>query len=512
MNVHASAEGSRIPTGIEGLDDILGGGVTANRLYLVEGTPGTGKTTFSLQFLREGARNGELGLYVTLSETEGELRAVARTHGWSLDGLALFELVPEAGLDPELEQTLLHPSEVELGETVRGVMERVETLKPKRVVLDSLSELRLLAQNPLRYRRQILALKHFFSSCDCTVLVLDDRTGEPDDLQLHSIAHGVISLDQTPTGFGAERRRLRVIKMRGIKYSGGYHDMSILTGGVRVYPRLIAAEHPGAAPTEVLATGIDGLDALLGGGLVPGTTTLLTGPAGVGKTTAAIRCMVSALEQGKRAAFFLFDERLATLLMRSAALNMSLQPHLESGHLTIRQIDPAELSPGEFGVAVRNAVERDGAKVVLVDSLNAYIQAMPEDRHLTLQMHELLTYLGQQGVLTLLILGQHGLVGDIRSDVDLSYLADTVLLLRFFEAHGEVRKAVSVVKTRTTDHERTIREFRVDAEGLSVGAPLRDFQGILSGAPTYKGEFAPLMHPEASARALGEGSDGVGNG
>src|SRR5215217_5183945 len=426
-----------------------------------------------------------------------------------------FELVPEAGLDPDQEQTLLHPSEVELGETVRGVMDRVETLQPKRVVLDSLSELRLLAQNPLRYRRQILALKHFFSSCACTVLVLDDRTSEPGDLQLHSIAHGVISLDQTATGFGAERRQLRVIKMRGIKYSGGFHDMSINTGGVCVYPRLIAAEHPGRADSQMFATGVDGLDALLGGGLVPGTTTLLSGPAGEGKTTAAVRCMVSALQRGERAAFFLFDERLPTLMLRSAALNMDLRPHVEEGRLTIRQIDPAELSPGGFAAAVRDSVERDGAKVVVVDSLNAYLQAMPEDRHLTLQMHELLSYLGRQGVVTLMILGQHGLVGDIRSDIDLSYLADTVLLLRFFEADGEVRKAVSVVKTRTTDHERTIREFRVDRSGMSIGAPLRDFRGILTGVPTYRGDAAPLMSigsPEAAAHALGEGSDGVSDG
>jgi circadian clock protein KaiC len=507
------SDGQRTPTGIEGLDDILGGGVTANRLYLVEGTPGTGKTTFSLQFLLEGVRRGEPGLYVTLSETEAELRAVARTHGWSLDSLELFELVPEAGLDPDQEQTLLHPSEVELGETVRGVMERVDALKPKRVVLDSLSELRLLAQNPLRYRRQILALKHFFSSRDCTVLVLDDRTSEPGDLQLHSIAHGVISLDQTATGFGAERRQLRVIKMRGIKYSGGYHDMSITTGGVCVYPRLVAAEHRGEISTRMLTTGVDGLDALLGGGLVPGTTTLLSGPAGVGKTTAAVRCMVSALERGERAAFFLFDERLPTLMMRSAALGMDLRPHMDEGRLSIRQIDPAELSPGEFATAVREAVEDDGARVVVVDSLNAYLQAMPEDRHLTLQMHELLSYLGQQGVVTLMILGQHGLVGDIRSDVDLSYLADTVLLLRFFEADGEVRKAISVVKTRTTDHERTIREFRVDRHGLSIGSPLRAFQGILTGVPTYRGAADPLMRSAGSAstgaHALGEGSDGA---
>jgi circadian clock protein KaiC len=509
--IFSSVKDQRTSTGVEGLDDILGGGVTPNRLYLVEGTPGTGKTTISLQFLIEGARCGEPGLYVTLSETEAELRAVAQTHGWSLDGLELFELVPEAGLDPDHEQTLLHPSEVELGETVRGVMQRVEALKPRRLVLDSLSELRLLAQNPLRYRRQILALKHFFSSRDCTVFVLDDRTAEPGDLQLHSIAHGVISLDQTATGFGAERRRLRVIKMRGIRYSGGYHDMSITTGGVCVYPRLIAAEHPGMAVSQMLATGVAGLDALLGGGLVPGTTTLLSGPAGVGKTTAAVRCMVSALQRGERAAFFLFDERLPTLMVRSAALNMDLQPHIDSGRLVIRQIDPAELSPGEFAIAVRDAVERDDAKVVVVDSLNAYLQAMPEDRHLTLQMHELLAYLGQQGVVTLMILGQHGLVGDIRSDIDLSYLADTVLLLRFFEADGEVRKAISVVKTRTTDHERTIREFRVGSDGLSIGSPLRAFQGILTGVPTYRGDPRPLMDQQttAAAHALGEGGDGI---
>jgi len=512
MNKNAvpSPDDQRTPTGIEGLDHILGGGVTANRLYLVEGTPGTGKTTFALQFLLEGARRGEAGLYVTLSETEAELRAVARTHGWSLDPLELFELVPEAGLDPDQEQTLLHPSEVELGETVRGVMERVDALKPKRVVLDSLSELRLLAQNPLRYRRQILALKHFFSSRDCTVLVLDDRTSEPGDLQLHSIAHGVISLDQTATGFGAERRQMRVIKMRGIKYSGGYHDMSIMTGGICVYPRLVAAEHRGTVGAEMLTTGVEELDALLGGGLVPGTTTLLSGPAGVGKTTVAVRCMVSALERGERAAFFLFDERLPTLMIRSAALGMDLQPHIDEGRLSIRQIDPAELSPGEFATAVCQAVERDGAKVVVVDSLNAYLQAMPEDGHLTLQMHELLAYLGQQGVVTLMILGQHGLLGDIRSDVDLSYLADSVLLLRFFEADGEVRKAVSVVKTRTTDHERTIREFRVDKEGLNIGAPLRAFQGILTGVPTYRGAADPLMGAaSAAAHALGEGGDGI---
>jgi circadian clock protein KaiC len=502
----------RTPMGIEGLDDILGGGITERRMYLVEGTPGAGKTTLALQFLLEGARRGEPGLYVTLSETADELRAVAKTHGWTLDAVQLFDLVAEGDLGPEHEQTLLHPSEVELGETVRGVMQAVSALKPKRLVLDSLSELRLLAQNPLRYRRQILALKQFFATCECTVLVLDDRTSEPGDLQLHSLAHGVISLDQTPTGFGAERRQLRIIKMRGIKYSGGYHDMAITTGGICVYPRLIAAEHDAEPISQMLPTGVEGLDALLGGGLVPGTTTLLSGPAGVGKTTTAVRCLVSALERGDRAAFFLFDERLPTLMLRCKALGMDLQPYIDTGQLNLRQIHPAELSPGEFAVAVRNAVEKDGARMVIVDSLNAYLQAMPEDRHLTLQMHELLAYLGQRGIVTLMVLGQHGLIGNIRSDVDLSYLADSVLLLRFFEADGEVRKAISVVKTRTTDHERTIREFRIHAGGLSIGQPLRAFRGILSGVPDYRGDPAPLLTPQASAvaHALGE-SDNASN-
>ncbi len=478
-------------TGIVGLDDILGGGLTPNRLYLIEGTPGTGKTTLSLGFLLEGARQGEKGLYVTLSETEHELRAVAATHGWSLDTLTLVELVAEAGLDPDLEQTLLHPSDVELGETVRGVMDRVDELKPQRVVLDSLSELRLLAQNPLRYRRQILALKHFFAKRNCTVLVLDDRTSGPGDLQLHSIAHGVVTLEHSAIDFGAERRRLRVMKFRGRKFRGGYHDYTIETGGLCVYPRLVASEHRTDFAPAPVSTGVAGLDRLLGGGLVPGTNTLLVGPAGVGKTTTAVRCMVAALERGERAAYFLFDERLPTLLARCAALGMDLVPHVEAGLLTIRQIDPAELSPGEFAGAVRRAVERDRACFVLIDSLNAYMQAMPSDKFLSLQMHELLGYLSQRGVVAVMMLGQHGIMGDLRSDVDLSYLADAVMLLRFFEAGGEVRKAISVVKTRTTDHERTIREFGIGAGGIVVGEPLSAFRGVLTGLPEFRDEGRP---------------------
>jgi circadian clock protein KaiC len=490
-------------TGIAGLDDILGGGLTPNRLYLIEGTPGTGKTTLSLGFLLEGARRGEKGLYVTLSETEHELRAVAATHGWSLDALELVELVAEAGLDPDLEQTLLHPSDVELGETVRGVMERVEALRPERVVLDSLSELRMLSQNPLRYRRQILALKHFFSKLNCTVLMLDDRTSEPGDLQLHSIAHGVVTLEQAAIDFGAERRRLRVMKFRGRRFRGGYHDYTIETGGLCVYPRLVASEHGALFASDPVSTGVDGLDRLLGGGLVPGTNTLLVGPAGVGKTTTAVRCMVAALERGERAAYFLFDERLPTLMTRSAALGMDLRPHIEAGRLSIRQIDPAELSPGEFAGAVRRAVEADGVGFVLLDSLNAYMQAMPNDKFLTLQMHELLGYLSRHGVVALMILGQHGIMGDLRSDVDLSYLADAVMLLRFFEANGEVRKAISIVKTRTTDHERKIREFRVGAGGVVVGEPLANFRGVLTGLPEYRNEGQPTVGGDRERHPVG---------
>ena len=480
-------------TGIAGLDDILAGGLTPHRMYLVEGTPGTGKTTLGLGFLLAGAAVGETGLYITLAETQVELLAVAQTHGWSLDPIQLFEMVPADGLSEDQEQTLLHPSEVELGETIRDLMAKVEELRPSRVVLDSLSELRLLAQSPIRYRRQILALKHFFSTRQCTVLFLDDKSGTGGDLQLHSIAHGVVSLEQTLSGFGAQRRRMHVVKMRGVRYRGGYHDFEIERGGLRVYPRLVASEHQIGEAGEAVSTGSAELDALLGGGLMPGTSTLLTGPAGVGKTTASVQFMVAAMERGEKAAYFLFDERLPTLLTRSAALGMDLQPYLDNRQLELRAIDPAEMSPGEFAGAIRSAVEEQGVKVVIIDSLNAYLQSMPNEQFLVLQMHELLTYLGQKGIVSLLILGLHGVMGDIRSDVDLSYLSDTVVQLRYFEAHGEVRQAISVIKTRTARHERTIREFQIGKDGLQVGEPLREFQGVLTGVPTFSGEGKTLM-------------------
>ena len=490
-------------TGIKGLDDVLAGGLTRERIYLVEGTPGTGKTTLGLGFLLAGAEQGEKGLYVTLAETEVELLAVAESHGWSLGPINLVEMVPADGLGEDQEQTLLHPSEVELGETIRDIMAKVDEIKPTRVVIDSLSELRLLAQTPVRCRRQILALKHFFASRRCTVLMLDDKSASGSDLQLQSIAHGVIILEQTLSGFGAQRRRVHIVKMRGIRFRGGYHDFEIEPGGLCVYPRLVAAEHGNSYDDAPVSTGSRHLDELLGGGLYPGTATLLSGPAGVGKTTTTVQAMVAGLKRGEPASYFLFDERLPTLLKRSASLGMGLEPFIKSGLLDIRGIDPAELSPGEFAGAVRDAVEQHGSRIVVIDSLNAYLQSMPNEQFLVLQMHELLSYLGQKGVMTILILGQHGITGDIRSDVDISYLADTVMQLRYFEAHGEVRPAISVIKTRTARHERTIREFQITDQGLTVGEALRDFQGVLTGVPTFSGEQKTLM---ASKGMTGTGS------
>ena len=483
----------RMSTGIPGLDSILAGGLAPGRVYLVEGSPGTGKTTLAMQFLLEGVRRGETGLYITLSETAAELRSMVRSHGWALDGIEVFELVNELGLAPGEKQSVLLPSELELGETIKSVVERVEATDPVRVVFDSLSEMRLLAEEPLRYRRQILALKHFFSSRRCTVLLLDDKTGPEGDAQLHSIAHGVISLTQHAQEFGTERRRLRVIKMRGIKYQGGSHDFVLRTGGLAVFPRLVAAQHHAEFLQAPMSTGTPGLDALLGGGLVPGTNTLLTGPSGIGKTTTAIRCMLTALERGEHATYYLFDEGLGTFFTRAAALGMDLRPHVADGRLHVVQIDPAELSPGEFASAVVESVQRR-TTFVAIDSLNAYLQAMPGQSFLLLHMHEMLTFLNQKGITTLLVLGQHGLVGEMRVDVDLSYLSDTLLLYRFFEIKGEVRSAVSCLKSRTTAHERTIREFRLSAQGLQVGETLVDFDGVFTGLPSYRGT-TPMLSP-----------------
>jgi circadian clock protein KaiC len=487
---------SRASTGVAGLDAILSGGLTPSRMYLIEGTPGTGKTTFALKFLMAGVQAGEPGLYITLSETGAELRAVVASHGWSLDGIEVHELVNEMSVTAEAEQSILHPSEIELGETIKAVTGEIERMNPTRVVFDSLSEMRLLAQDPLRYRRQILALKHFFANRQCTVLLLDDKTSDPTDLQLHSIAHGVISLDQATQLFGTERRHLRVVKMRGTKFQGGCHDFVLDTGRVEVFPRLVAADHHTNFVRSPATTGLRELDDMLGGGIVPGTNTLLLGPSGAGKTTTAVRCMLSALERGQRASYYLFDEGLATLMTRSRALGMDLSPYIDSGQLALQQIDPAELSPGEFANRVTLGVLQGGSSFVAIDSLNAYLQAMPGQSFLMLHMHELLTFLNQQGVMTMLIVGQHGLVGEMRSDIDLSYLSDAILLFRYFEAHSEVRTAVSAVKSRTAENQRTIRELRLSSrQGLQFGNALHDFEGVLSGLATYRGS-TPMLNRE----------------
>ena len=494
MSVPSSAQGPDIaPTAIPGLDDVLAGGLTRNRLFLIEGMPGSGKTTLALQVLRSAAARGEPVLYVTLSETEEELRAVAASHGWILDGITVQELIPsEHSLDPEQQYTLFHASEVELGATIKEILATVERLAPTCVVFDSLSELRLLAGSPLRYRRQILALKQFFASRGCTALLLDDMTATDQDLQTQSIAHGVVRLEQTSPDYGSERRRLRVIKYRGTKFRGGYHDYVIERGGLRVFPRLVAAEHRRVTNRQRLASDVRALDDLLGGGLEEGTSTLIVGAAGTGKSTLAAQFVTAAAGRGQRAALFVFDESPATLITRCAGLGIGLASHVESGRITIQQVDPAELSPGEFIDRIREAV-RAGVSMVVIDSLNGYLHAMPGERFLTIQLHELLMYLGQQGVATILIAAHHGMIGSqMNTPVDASYLADSVILLRYFEASGEVRQAISVVKKRGGRHERSIREFRLDDGGIRVGEPLRDFRGILTGVPVYEGQPGPL--------------------
>jgi circadian clock protein KaiC len=479
-------------SGIHGLDHILCGGFTPNRMYLLEGVPGSGKTTLAMQFLFAGVAAGESVLYVSLSETLEELRAVADSHGWSLDGVHIRELLPrEESLNLEQNYTIFHPSEIELSETTARILADVDQLKPRRVVFDSLSELRLLIGNSLRYRRQILALKQYFTGRQCTVLLLDDLTASDRDLQVQSIAHGVISLQQMIPEYGADRRRLRVVKMRGKRYRGGYHDYVIREGGLDVFPRVIASEHRQPSPRNKLSSGIAGIDALLGGGIDRGTSTLLVGAPGTGKSSVAAQFARTAAQAGLRAALFVFDESTETLLARMRGLGLDLQAGVDSGALRIQQVDPAEMSPGEFAQQLRRAVDEDGASLIVIDSLNGYLNAMPEEHYLTIQLHELLTYLGQKGAATILIGAHHGLIGaQMQAPVDASYLADTVILMRYFEARGEVRQAISVVKQRGGPHERTIREFTLDHQGIHVGEPLRRFRGVLTGVPVPEDEGA----------------------
>jgi circadian clock protein KaiC len=479
----------RASSGIATFDDILDGGFVRHRIHLIEGTPGTGKTTLGLQFLLAGREAGERTLYITLSETNDELRSSGSAHGWDLDGIDIFELMPpDADPSGESGQTMFHPSEVELGETMRLLFQQIEQLKPARIVVDSLSELRLLAQSALRYRRQILALKQFLARKSVTVLMLDDMTSETHDLQLHSIAHGVVTLEQLALDYGAERRRLRVTKMRGVRFRGGYHDYAIRTGGLEVFPRLVASEHSRDFTKEVVHSISPELDEMLGGGIHRGTSALLIGPAGSGKSSVALTYLIAAAKRGEHAALFAFDEGVASITDRSAGLGMAIAPFVTNGRITLEQINPAEMSPGEFTQLVRRTVERNQTKVVVVDTLNGLLNAMPEERHLILQIHELLGFLSQAGVLTILIIAQHGMVGPMQNPLDLSYISDTVMLLRFFEARGEIRKAISVMKKRVGSHQSSIREFRLSDKGLQVGKPLTEFQGIMTGVPAYTGE------------------------
>ena len=481
--------------GIWGLDDILSGGFSRGHLFLIEGAPGTGKTTVALQFLIEGAQAGEKCLYITLSETESELRLGAASHGWTLDErIEVFELLPpESLLDSEQQQSLLYSSDLELGETTKQIFEAVDRARPSRVVLDSLSEIRLLAQSSLRYRRQILAIKHYFAKFGATVVMLDDLTAEAADKTVHSVAHGVLRLEELAPAYGAERRRARVLKYRGVKFRGGYHDVTITTGGLNVFPRLVASEHRSRFTRLTMSSGIAGLDQLLGNGIEAGSSTLILGPAGTGKSLIAIVFVVAAIARGEKAALFVFDEELGLLFARMKGLGIDLAAMQASGSLFIDQVDAAELSPGEFAHRVRKRVDEDQIKTVVIDSLNGYQAAMPEENSLILHMHELLQYLNRQGAATFMTVAQHGLVGDMKAPVDVTYLADTVILLRYFEASGTVRRAMSVIKKRTGAHESTIREFRIGNDGLSIGEPLNEFQGVLRGVPTYLGEGKPLL-------------------
>ena len=481
----STAATPRDKTGIAGLDDVLRGGLPRSRLYLVKGEPGVGKTTLALQFLLEGARAKERVLYVTLSETEHEIRQVADSHGWSLDGLNLYELSSaEQTLRLDDVNTLYATADVDLKETMRVLLDEVDRVKPQRVVFDSLSEIRLLAQTPMRYRRQLLSLKQHFAGRDCTVLLLDDRTGDVADVQVESLAHGVILLEQLPMEYGADRRRVRIAKLRGSSFRSGYHDYVVSTGGLIVFPRLIAAEHRTDVLTEVLASGIPALDAILGGGVDRSTATLLVGPAGTGKSAIATQFACAAAAKGEVASYFLFEERIGTLRRRAEYLGMALDANVERGMLRLHQVDPAELAPDEFTQLVRDEVEQQGARVVVIDSINGYYSAMPGARFLTLQMHELLAYLSEHGVASLLTMGQSGLAGSqMSSPVDLSYLADTIVMLRYFETGGRVRKAISVLKKRSGAHADSIHSLELAANGIVIGPSLDALRGVLTGSP-----------------------------
>ncbi len=493
MNKIDTINPDRVSMGIEGLDFILKGGLTENRLYLLQGNPGTGKTTIGLQFLLDGEQKGETGIYITLSESKEELIAVGKSHGWNLEKLNIFDLTISGDtLRDDSRYTVFHPSEVELDETTKAILNEVERINPKRVIFDSLSEMRMLASDPLRFRRQILALKQYFTGRQCTVILLDDLTNQNSQRQLESIAHGVITLEYVPTEYGKQRHSLRVVKMRGVNFQSGSHDFNIETGGIVVFPRLSSLDTKKDFETGALSSNLDDLEELLGG-LDYGTSTIFTGPAGIGKSTMAMMYVYTAAKSGVRSAMYLFDESIETLYKRTTSLNMDIKKYVEEGLIVVRQIKLAELTPGELAYMVSQEVEKHNTRVVVIDSVNGYLMATPQERFLTMQFHELLGYLNSRGIVSILVVGQYGLIGNMQTPIDMSYLADTVVLLRYFEAGGEVRQAISVLKKRTGKHERTIREFRIDTGGIRLGQPLTDFHGVLTGIPVYHGKSERLM-------------------
>ena len=478
------AELFRISTGVSGLDDILLGGLPKAHTYLVEGNPGTGKTTLGLQFVVEGARTGERCLYVTLSESKAEIEEAAHSHNWSLDGIDIVEFVPdEASLADEERYTVFHPGEVELATTIKRLLNEIERVEPMRLVIDSLSEFRLLAQDPLRYRRQLLALKQFFVGRNTTVLLLDDLHPDAGEHQVLSIVHGVMRFNRIERSYGVTRRRLEVVKLRSSGYRQGFHDYTLDVRGIVVYPRLIAAEYGETIPDETLSSNLPALDAMFAGGLDRGTSTLVLGPAGTGKSTISMQFAYAAAARGERAVMYLFDETLHTAARRARLLGMKIDPEVEQKRLCFEQVDAAELSPGEFVGKIIREVKENNARVIVIDNLNGFIRSMPGESDLALHLHELLAYLNKKGVNTFLVLTQRGLLGEGQGDIDISYLADTLLILRFFEAQASVRRAISVLKKRSGPHENTIRELRFGPEGIQFGEPLEEFQGVLSGTP-----------------------------
>lgn len=487
---------ARLLTGVAGLDDILHGGLPTGHVYLIEGDPGSGKTTLGIQFLLAGLANNEPALYVTLAESREELQAVADSHGFDISKIEIFEVQP-----PELDQkgadqyTVFHPSEVELVDVMQSILTRLEKAKAGRIVFDSMSEIRMLARDPLRYRRQILSLKQFFVGRECTVLLLDDRTGDRTDTQLQSICHGAIRMEAVPREFGPQRRQIQVLKLRASQFRGGAHDYEIEHGGLQIFPRLISAEHrPENIDRSELPSGIAELDMLFGGGVSRGSTSLFMGPAGCGKSTIATKFLQSAAERGERGIMFACDETVESVMTRSRGLGIPLEKYCNKKTIQIEELHPADLSPGEFIAQVRSDVEEKGCRVLIIDSLNGLLNAMQGEHAMMVQLHELLSYLSHRGVTTFMVMAQTGVLGtNMGAPIDVSYLADNVLLFRYFEAQGAVRQAISVLKRRNGPHERSIRELRLSPQKIEIGESLRQFEGVLTGVPRFVGDSKPLL-------------------